>query len=447
MKMIFFFSQHKLGLQLFILTLFLVIQWTNPSVAICGKQPESGPRLVPSTLLDWPEEGSDYALLVDKSAQKVFVYHWKNLSTPVKVYACSTGENGGAKSRKNDKKTPEGIYFFTHSYVKRELSPIYGARAFSLDYPNPMDKKMGREGYGIWFHGTSKLLKPNDTNGCIVLEDQDIDELAGYVKLNDTPVVISSKIDMVDRDTLEKEKGELLRIIEAWERAWERKNIQQYMSFYSPRFKTDGKNWEQYRKYKAMLANRHKQIEVEIKNLRLLKNDGLVLAKFDQRYRTEGFESHGEKRLYLQQNSKEWKIVGEFFKEETIIQAPSKTLSLSSLEEIEAFIASWKQAWEEKDLGSYFLCYDANFRSRGMDLWAWKEHKARLNRKYRSVKIDIMDLKIVQVSDRKVKVSFKQNYRADEYEDYGLKNLFLLRTEQGWKIEREAWRPLKGIHR
>ena len=314
MKTIFSLSKLKLGLPLFILIPSLIYQWTNPSVASSGRQPEFGPRLVPASLLNWPKEGSDYAILVDKSTQRVFVYHWNNLCTPVKVYKCSTGENGGPKSRRNDKKTPEGIYFFTHSYVKRELSSIYGARAFPLDYPNPMDKKKGRDGYGIWFHGTSRLLRPNDTNGCIVLEDHSIDELAAYIKLNDTPVIISSKIEMIDRDKLEEEKRELLEIIEAWKRAWEREEIDRYMSLYSPRFTSDGKNWEKWKRHKARLAKKYRQINVKIENLRLLKNDGIVLAKFDQRYSTEGFESQGEKRLYLQQNSSEWKIIKNFSK-------------------------------------------------------------------------------------------------------------------------------------
>jgi len=360
----------------------------------------------------------------------------------VKTYKCSTGENDGAKSRRNDKKTPEGIYFFTHSYVKKELAPTYGARAFPIDYPNAVDKRKGRDGYGIWFHGTNKLLKPNDTNGCIVLQDPNIVEMAAYIKLNDTPVVISSKIEMVDRDKLEKEKRELLEIVEGWRRAWERKEINRYMSFYSPRFTTDGKNWEQYRKYKALLANRYKQIKVEIENLRLLKNDGIVLAKFNQRYSTGGFESQGEKRLYLQQNSNEWKIIGEFFQREKIKRAPPREPYLSSLEDIKRFISSWKNAWEEKDLGTYILCYDAKFRSRGMDLEAWKRHRERLNRKYGSLKIGIMDLRIVQVSNRKAKISFKQSYQADEYEDYGLKDLLLIKKGQHWKIKREEWRPL-----
>ena len=411
-------------------------------MASAGKTSKKARRLVPASLLYWPEEGSDYAVLVDKSAQKIFLYRWDNLLAPVRVFSASTGENKGPKAKRNDKKTPEGVYFFTGSYEKNELAPRYGSRAFPIDYPNPLDKKNGRDGYGIWFHGLDRPLKPKDTNGCIALDNHNIDELANYIQLNDTPVVISSRIEMVSPEVQENEKKQLLKVIEDWRRAWERKEIDRYMSFYGPRFTSDGKNREQWKKYKSLVANKYHQITVEIENLRLLKHDGIVLAKFDQRYNTERLESRGEKRLYLQQNSTEWKIVSEFFQKEKLRRFAPKKPYASSLDDVKRFLSSWEKAWEEKDLQSYMLCYDASFQSRGMDLEAWKKHRQRLNLKYQSVNVDLMDMSIVQVSNWTVKVSFKQNYQADEYQDFGLKNLLLVKRGEHWKIKEETWQRL-----
>ncbi|MFH1490864.1 MAG: L,D-transpeptidase, partial [Pseudomonadota bacterium] len=174
------------------LALISLVFWITPSSVTPAQKPKT--PLVPGPLLKWPEKGSDYAVLVDKGAQKVWVYHRDDPYRPVKSYTVSTGENDGPKSRQNDRKTPEGIYFFTNAYVERELAPIYGPRAFPLDYPNPVDSIEGKKGYGIWFHGLNKPLKPKDTNGCIALENRDINELADYITLHDTPVVISSRI-------------------------------------------------------------------------------------------------------------------------------------------------------------------------------------------------------------------------------------------------------------
>jgi len=436
-------SKFKTGLLLFTLISLILFQWGDFLFASPAKQQKNKPGLVPAPLLKFQEKGSPYAILVDKAIQKIFLYHRDRPFTPIRVYKCSTGENGGPKTKKNDRKTPEGIYFFTNSFVKKELSPIYGIRALPIDYPNPLDRKEGRGGYGIWFHGSNKPLKPNDTNGCIVLDNPSIDELASYIKLNDTPTIISSNIEMVDSKKREKETKKLGQIIENWRKAWEAEKIDEYMSFYNPRFTSQGMNWKQWRKYKARLAKQYKQIRVEVHNLRLLRANGVVLAKFTQRYRAPGFESWGEKRLYLQQNSNQWKISGEFFKESAKKRIAPEKPRLSSLKEIRQFITFWREAWEKKDLNTYISCYDPTFRSRGMNLKAWKNHRERLNGRYGSLKIEFHGLKIVQDSPQRARVSFKQSYRANGYQDYGLKKIFLIKKGKNWLIKTEKWRPLR----
>ena len=435
-------SKFRPGLLLLTLISLTIVLLSVPALSGRVKKPISQPTLIPAGILRWPGNNSPYAVLVDKSAQKVFLYHRDNLFSPSKIYPCSTGENEGPKSKQNDRKTPEGIYFFTNSYVKKNLSPIYGARAFPIDYPNTMDKKEGREGYGIWFHGTNKPLKPRDTNGCIVLDNQHIDQLADYIKLYDTPVVISSKIEMVRPEKLKKEKKDLEKIIEDWRREWERKEIDRYMSFYSRRFTAQGKDWDQWKRYKSRLANQYEKIRVEINNLQLLRNDHLILARFNQRYKTEVFNSEGEKRLFLQKNSNEWKIVGEFFEGAEKRQVSIKSRAVSEKEEIKRFIDLWRKAWERKDLKTYMACYDKEFRSRGMGLKSWKRHHEGLNRKYRSLKIHISNLKVEEVSDGAASVTFKQNYRADEYNDIGLKEISIIKKGKHWKIRKEEWQPL-----
>ncbi|MFC1822757.1 L,D-transpeptidase family protein [Thermodesulfobacteriota bacterium] len=421
--------------------LLLLMTMAVPALAARGKKENN--RRVPASLLRLPEGSSPYAVLVDKSVQKVFLYHKENLFKPLKTYDCSTGENVGPKTVQNDRRTPEGIYFFTKSYEKKYLSPIYGNRAFPIDYPNPIDKTAGRNGYGIWFHGTNKPLKPRDSNGCIVLEDASIDQLASYIKLHETPTVISSTIKMVPVREREREAEKLAKLIEEWRQAWERKAIGKYMSFYSPKFTAQGKDWSKWKNHKRRLAEKYKTIHVEIDNLRLLKNDGVLLATFTQNYSTKSFRSLGEKRLYLHQNSREWKIVGEIFKEAgtkpTVI---AKKPAVSDLEEIEKVLYRWRRAWEQKDINSYMACYDPNFYSRGMDYRAWRKHRSTLNREHGIIKVKIRGLKINKTSGTTAKATFRQSYRADRYRDYGLKNIFFSKTGQNWKIKKEEWQAL-----
>jgi murein L,D-transpeptidase YafK len=105
-------------------------------------------------------------------------------------------------------------------------------------------------------------------------------------------------------------------------------------------------------------------------------------------------------------------------------------------------LESWKKAWEQKDLAAYIAFYDHDFRSRGMGFKAWKKHREKLNRKYRSITVNISDLKIERISPVMASVNFVQKYEADNYEDEGLKSLLLVRKGKDWKIREEEWNPL-----
>jgi murein L,D-transpeptidase YafK len=481
----------------------LAAQWQCLSLAQAAKPPADR---VPGPLLRWPEKGSEYAILVDKSLQRVFVYHRDNPQKPHRAYTCSTGENFGPKLRENDRKTPEGVYFFVRAFEKRELLPIYGSRAFALDYPNVVDRREGKNGHGIWFHGLNKPLKPRDTNGCVALENSDIDDLANFIRIEDTPVIVSERIEMVDLAEVEKERDEVVRIIEAWRMSWEKKDVDKYMSLYSLDFTSSGKNWQQWKEHKARLANQYKRIKVEVQNLRIVQNDSLVLATFSQKYGNEYFSSSGRKTLYLKHSSR-LRIIGEVYegselnppikKEvlppeepkpvvakkdpearadeprpaaprresaitvEEMKPVPAKKEPLPAAEEskslalkkdarpggeehkdIKRALEAWKKAWEQKDLHSYMSFYDPGFQSRGMDFRAWKKHREKLNQKYRSIAVEISDVKIERPSATTAIVRFAQKYEADDYEDAGAKSLLLVRRGKVWKIKEEEWKPL-----
>jgi murein L,D-transpeptidase YafK len=452
---------------------FLCFLFFLPLIVLTTAVPDPGwtttnANLVPASFLKFPERGSDHAILVDKSQQKVFIYKKDDLSAPVKVYPCSTGENEGKKARQNDRKTPEGIYFFINVFEQKDLAPIYGTRAFPLDYPNPVDRREGRDGYGIWFHGLNKPLKPKDTNGCVALENQNIEDLSSYIRLYDTPVIISSRAELVEPEKLRKERDELEKVVEGWRKAWESKQVDRYMSYYSPHFRSGTKDWKAYREYKARLARQYKEIHVKLDNLALFKNDGVAMAVFNQQYSTPVFDSNGIKRLFLQQNSSQWKIIGEYFdtpEERPVIAvvrkpappaspspapaseeraaAPVRRAPSTASAEIKEFVESWRKAWEKKDLKTYISCYDANFSSRGMNLKEWRTHREGLNEQHQTLSIEIKDLKIRETRGDHATVTFIQDYRADSYRDIGVKNILLTKRGSHWKIKKEEWRALK----
>jgi hypothetical protein len=56
--------------------------------------------------------------------------------------------------------------------------------AITLDYPNAYDRLEGKSGDGIWLHATNEPIRPylpNKTRGCVVISNDDIQELSGLL--------------------------------------------------------------------------------------------------------------------------------------------------------------------------------------------------------------------------------------------------------------------------
>ena len=139
-----------------------------------------------------------YLILIEKNLQRLRVLEFGNELRVVAEYPCATGENLGIKKIRGDSKTPEGIYFITQIFRDTKIS-IFGDRAFQLDYPNFFDREDGRDGDGIFIHGTNKVLQPYSTNGCITLAKHDLDDLERYINQLTTPVVIVLELDSINK--------------------------------------------------------------------------------------------------------------------------------------------------------------------------------------------------------------------------------------------------------
>jgi|GEM_PF-6211201 len=134
-----------------------------------------------------------YFILVEKDFQRLRVLEHDGRLNVVAEYFVATGENFGRKKTEGDSKTPEGVYFITKSYVDKKIT-VFGNRAFHLNYPNIYDRSEGRSGNGIYIHGTNKELRSNSTNGCITLNNNDLGDLAQYLSVGSTPVIVVSSL-------------------------------------------------------------------------------------------------------------------------------------------------------------------------------------------------------------------------------------------------------------
>ncbi|MFH1058534.1 MAG: L,D-transpeptidase, partial [Pseudomonadota bacterium] len=137
--------------------------------------------------------------LVDKSRQRVMVLRYLGEMTLDYEFPCSTGAQPGNKQAAGDERTPEGIYFTTHRFEDRKIT-IFGDRAIHLNYPNPFDQVDQRQGNGIFIHGTNQRLRPRASNGCVVLQNEDLTILASTIQEQLTPVVVTDHLRLPDLD-------------------------------------------------------------------------------------------------------------------------------------------------------------------------------------------------------------------------------------------------------
>ncbi len=170
-------------------------------------------------------ENQEYAIVVDLSISRLFLFsNYNGVPKLIKDFYVSTGKNGIGKLEEGDQKTPIGVYFVTDFIDPEELPDLYGDGAFPINYPNVVDKRFGRTGYGIWLHGTRSATysrPPRDSDGCIVLTNQDFNFISKYIELGTTPVVLAEKIEWTAIDDWKKRRQQSVQYIEQWRKDWE----------------------------------------------------------------------------------------------------------------------------------------------------------------------------------------------------------------------------------
>ncbi len=279
------------------------------AAALIGAGPEgvvAAENLFPSVLMNWMVEGEFYALIVDKSEQRLHVWRIKDGEpSHVDDFRCSTGENDGDKWVRGDMKTPEGVYFFCSLIDGRTLPSKYGPWAFTTDYPNFVDRRRGKNGDGIWLHGRDKPLGPKpDSNGCVALENADLVKVSRYVRLQNTPLIVVDKVRMAPQSEIAQQEREVRNFIESWRRSWESKNLTTYMEHYSPNFQSAWLDYKGWKEKKRRLRNRYGTVKVKLGAVYIYKHNDIITSIFTQSYGSEGFRSYGLKVLYITDTDK-----------------------------------------------------------------------------------------------------------------------------------------------
>lgn len=153
----------------------------DPHSAVFRDMPDISELPAPRQLLPAPSGEALHTVVVDKGRRELFVLEeTQDNYIIVMRYPVSLGSERGDKFTMGDNRTPEGLYRITEIKDGR-LPQKYGPRAYVLNYPNDLDQRQNKSGYGIWIHGSGMGDKTKPTEGCVQLNDFHIIALGEYV--------------------------------------------------------------------------------------------------------------------------------------------------------------------------------------------------------------------------------------------------------------------------
>ncbi len=261
------------------------------------------------------------AILVDKKTNTLHVTEYVDGAYKIlKTFHATLGKVKGDKQDEGDLKTPEGIYTFQPRRTPPGLRPKFGAMAFPLNYPNTFDDIAGHRGSHIMLHATNepeRLKQAYDSEGCIVVENEEIRAIQPYIKVGLTPVIVFSELT---QDFLKPGQDAQLRaFFDTWIKSWETKDLDSYIGHYHADFVDKKKDLAAWRAFKGSLNERYSSIEVKPENVLFFKHPKYSMITFTQNYRSRlksggwGHVSSGTKILYVAEEAGKPKIIAETF--------------------------------------------------------------------------------------------------------------------------------------
>jgi murein L,D-transpeptidase YafK len=271
---------------------------------------------IPDCMLSYRFGPEQYIVIVQKATQDLFIYS-NYRAEPVENFKITSGKNHGAKLVEGDMKTPEGIYFFRNILSGKELPKTddYGEKAFTLNYPNPIDRKEQRDGSGIWLHGAfdaNKIDTPNNSRGCVVMKNQDLVKASKYIFLNKTPIFIYNNIKYESVEQIVKKRERLIHHLKEWKEQWQNKDIDGYIRYYDKDFYYNGMDRTRFKAFKRRLNDRYRFIRVILSDINIYAFGNYFVATFNQLYISDLNQFYSKKIQYWLDEGDNPRIADEY---------------------------------------------------------------------------------------------------------------------------------------
>lgn len=255
------------------------------------------------------------ALLADKSKRQLSLIDSESLAKggTKQDYTIDIGKNSGDKKKRDDRRTPEGIYRLLERKTPPEIPfETYGSLAFTTNYPNYFDKGEKKTGGGIWLHSVpDKIPLTRGSRGCVVLRNDDIKKIESSILLNKTFLVIDSQIDWINQEDHSKAKDFALNWFNQWRTQWQEQKLDKYIENYSEEFSAPPFNKKTWLAHKQKLKNKYKYVKVNAFEPNIIQIKNQYVIQFVQDYESDGHKDIGIKTLYVLKQGNSLKIKRE----------------------------------------------------------------------------------------------------------------------------------------
>ena len=257
-------------------------------------------------------ENDSFILLCNKTSKTLKVLKYKNgtVSKLAEFDNLIVGKPG-QKHVEGDLRTPIGVYSLKYKIIPK--NPFYGPLAFVTSYPNLYDQLHHRDGHGIWIHGKPLNGKrPDLSKGCIVLNNDDLEKLDHLINYQKTVLQIYEKPVYATKDDI----ATILAMLYKWRWAWEKSNLNKYISFYDKDFhRANGNDLKQFIDYKKrVFANKkHQKVTIFFKDIRIIpyqnpQNDKIYRITFYEEYYSPTYTFKGNKEIFVRKKGDKFKI-------------------------------------------------------------------------------------------------------------------------------------------
>lgn len=179
----------------------------------------------------------DHVVLVDLASSDLYLFDTRT-ATPklIKKHYISSGEAGFGKLVEGDLKTPLGVYRINNFRSDASLPSLYGSGALTLNYPNALDKALGRTGYGIWLHGNppvNRSRSPRSSEGCVTMANDHLLDLHEQINIDRTKVVLTNDVQWIEKNKIANQRERFQELFTQYRNAWLNNNIDDLKAIYT----------------------------------------------------------------------------------------------------------------------------------------------------------------------------------------------------------------------